>query len=325
MSVLANVSKGKIIKPALIGIYGLGGIGKSTWGANAPNPIFLCAEDGANHLDATRLPPPQKYEDVLLCIKALLEENHDYETLIIDSLDWIEHMVFSLICRRYNKSSIELAAGGYGKGYGEALDEWKDLCHKLSDLRDKRNMNIILIAHPVAETVTNPQTQITYQRYELKLHKKSGTRGLITEFVDALFFAGYETFSSKEGDDVKIFKSNKRVLYGTHDHNDGFDAKNRYGLKDPVSMSMPWDEFIKLCNIKSTKISSMKLEEIMGHIDSLISALKDERAKEIAIAAVEKNKGSKIALEKIIERLETKIANQSATATSVVATEANEG
>lgn len=301
MSMLANVSKGKIIKPALIAIYGPGGIGKTTWGSNAPNPVFLCAEDGADHLDTSRLPSPKNYEDVLLCVKALLEEKHDYQTLVIDSLDWIEHMLFNLICRRYSKSSIELAAGGYGKGYGEAVDEWKDLCRKLSELRDKRKMNVILIAHPITENVTNPQTQITYQRYELKLHKKSGTRSLITEFVDALFFAGYEIFSSKDGEEVKTFKSNKRVLYGIHDHNDGFDAKNRYGLKDPVPMSMPWDDFIKLCKIKPVELPSV--EEIMHHINHLIPLIKDETTKKLVLESIEKNKGQQLMLYKSLERL----------------------
>lgn len=299
MSMLANVTKGKIVRPALIAIYGPGGIGKSTWGAKAPAPIFLGSEEGTDHLDTARFPTPKSYEDVLQAVKELMDEKHDFQTLVVDSLDWIEPLIFNFICRRHSKSSIELAAGGYGKGYGEAFDEWKDLVKKFSELRDKRKMNIILLAHPETTNTTNPQTQLTYQRFELKLHKK--TKAMIVEYIDALFFAGYEMYQSKQGDELKVFKSNKRVLYCVHDHNDGFDAKNRYGLKDPIPMSMPWEEFIELCKIKPFEFPP--IEELLHKINRLIPAVKDEKTKTLVMETLEKNQDNVPMLAKILEKL----------------------
>ena len=90
MSLLDNVSKGKIKKPILAVVYGPDGVGKSTFAASAPHPIFLGTEDGTSHLDVTRFPTPQNFEDVFRAIKELSESKHDYKTLVIDTLDWLE-------------------------------------------------------------------------------------------------------------------------------------------------------------------------------------------------------------------------------------------
>ena len=47
---LASVARGKIISAPRALCYGPEGIGKSTFGAGAPSPIFLGAEDGTGTL-----------------------------------------------------------------------------------------------------------------------------------------------------------------------------------------------------------------------------------------------------------------------------------
>jgi hypothetical protein len=296
-TMLSNVRKGKIIKPVLILIYGPGGIGKSTWGAKTPNPIFLGAEDGTDLLDVVRLPMPRNYEDINQCLKELLEEEHDYKTLVVDSLDWVEPLIWNAICRRYNKQSIELAAGGYGKGYLEAAEEWVNLLGKFSALRDHRGMNIVLLAHPEVRTHTNPHTQATYQRYELKLHKQSKAK--IMEYVDAIFFASFEMFSSKVGDEIKSVASKNRVLQGVPNQFDGYDAKNRYGLTEPVSMSASWDDFISLCDVKPYA----SLVELGTEIDRLLALISDEDIKSKAVDAISKAGDNQAQLTKICNRL----------------------
>ena len=266
MSMLANVKKGRIIRPVLLTVYGPGGIGKSTFGAGAPNPIFLGAEEGTDLLDVARLPTPRTYEDVKEALRELLEVPHDYKTLVVDSLDWIEPLIFNFICRRYGKPSIEQCAGGYGKGYIEAADEWVKLIGKFSHLRDKRGMNIILIAHPEVKNVTNPQTQATYQRYELKLHKLSKNK--IMEYVDAIFFASFELYTEKVGEDIKTIATQNRVLHTVPSQYDAFDAKNRYGLIETIPLNMPWNEFLSHCNINPTSVA-----EITGEIESLTAEI----------------------------------------------------
>lgn len=296
-TMLSAVRTGRIIRPVSILIYGLGGIGKSTFAAKAPNPIFLGAEEGTDHLNVARIPTPRSFEDVLAAVKELREDPHSYRTLIVDSLDWIEPLVFKHICRRYGKSSIELAAGGYGKGYVEAADEFMDFLYSINQLRDERGMNIIMIAHPEVKNVTNPQTQMTYQRYELKLDKR--IKGKVMEGVDAVFFAGYEMFSQKVGDEIKPITTSNRVLQGVPNQHDGFDAKNRYGISSPVSMDLTWNKFLEVCNLTPEEdIEPMRIE-----VEAFIDKLQDEAVREKAYAYFLKAKDRRDALEGVRTRL----------------------
>lgn len=271
MSMLANVTKGKRVRPALILVYGPGGIGKSSFGARTPNPLFLGAEEGTDHLDVARLPTPKSYEDVIACVNELLSVNHNYQTLVVDSLDWIEPLIFDYVCRRHSVKSIELAAGGYGKGYTEAATLWAHFRLLLTSLRDRKAMNIVLLAHPAIVKITNPQTQTSYERYEMKLHKQS--KAHFMEYVDAMFFASYAFYTKREGDQLKVFSTEQRVLHPNW--KDGFDAKNRYGLTEPLDLGIPWDQFIQLCSIGSQPVV-MDQKEVLFHVQQLLAKTKDK-------------------------------------------------
>ncbi|MDR0869400.1 MAG: ATP-binding protein [Planctomycetaceae bacterium] len=49
MSLLQTIQTGKAQAPPRLLIYGTEGIGKSTFGASAPKPIFIPTEDGLDH------------------------------------------------------------------------------------------------------------------------------------------------------------------------------------------------------------------------------------------------------------------------------------
>ena len=158
MSLMKQVLKGKVVRPLAILVFGGDGIGKTTLASQAPNPIFLGPEIGTANMDVSRFPTPKHWKDIEAAIVALTNEEHDFKTLVIDSLDWIEPMLFKAICEDYNCKSIELAAGGYGKGYVEATSRWGLLKDKLETLRNQRGMNIILIAHSEVVSFLDPST-----------------------------------------------------------------------------------------------------------------------------------------------------------------------
>jgi len=285
-------------------LYGPGGIGKSTWGAKTPAPIFLGSEEGTDLLDVARFPKPKSFEDILTGVRELIEAAHEYKTLVIDSLDWIEPLIYAAVCKRYGVSSIEKAAGGYGKGYLEALDEWTAFMDLLTALRDKRKMNIVLLAHPSIENHTDPHTQATYQRYELKLNKKAKQK--VMEYVDAMFYATYETFTKKDGDTVKAVVSDRRVMYPNWQQ--GFDAKNRYGLQQEIDLAISWEDFIKLCNIVP-KPPVMSAEEVDFHVKNLLPQIKDEETRKRAEEAITKAGGDLTRLTMYVEKLKALTLN----------------
>ena len=296
MSILQKVTKGKVKRPKIVLIFASDGIGKTTWASQAPSPIFLGVEDGSSHLDVSRFPQPQTWKDVLGSINALKTEQHEYKTLVIDSLDWLEPILHREICNEYGVNSIEKAAGGYGKGYAEAVNKWADLTRELSLLRDK-GMNIILIAHAEVVKFSDPMMQTEYDRYQLKLYKKSAA--LMREFCDAVLFATYEMFTKKDGGRTRAFGEGVRVVFT--ERRPGFDAKNRFGL--PYQLPLDWNEFEKACENGQPHSPTYLREQII----ELVKEITDPELKKKIEETVE-NAGSDAAkLEQIKNRVLVKL------------------
>ena len=233
---LAAVTRGVSAQPLRVVIYGPGGIGKSTFGAQAPAPIFLGAEDGSALLDVARFPQPETWADAIDAIRVLTTETHTYQTLVIDSADWLEPLCWAEVCRAGRKADIE--AFGYGKGYTAALEEWRRFIAAVEGLRRAKRMHVVVIAHAVVAPYRNPEGD-DYDRFALKLHK--GAAGLLTEWCDELAYASFRTHASKvdpKGTRGRGYGS-ERVL--CTERRAAFDAKSRHGL--PAEMPLSWDEF----------------------------------------------------------------------------------
>ena len=258
---LGSVVSGRQEHPVRVLLYGPEGVGKSTFGAGAPAPIFLGAEEGTSQLDVTRFPQPESWQDALDAVDTLTNEKHDYKTLVIDTLDWLEPVLWDWMSRRDKQTNIE--AYGYGKGYQAAIDEWRIFLSALERLRKTKPMHVVMLAHSWIKGFKNP-TGDDYDRYELKIHSKAG--GLLKEWSDAVLFATYETFVHKdERKRVRGVDNNgARIVYTQR--RAAYDAKNRYSL--PETMPLDWAEFEAA--VKAHKPADP---------DALIDVIKDTAAK----------------------------------------------
>ncbi|MBQ7731693.1 MAG: ATP-binding protein, partial [Lentisphaeria bacterium] len=201
MSMLENIQTGRENKPPRIMVYGQEGVGKSTLGASAPDPIFIQTEDGLGEIDTCKFPLAGTLSDVLAELTALRDEEHNFRTVVVDSLDWLERLIFDEVCKEFGVRSIEKADGGFGKGYVDALVHWRKVLALLDDLRNKRGMMIILLAHAKVERFEDPENT-AYDRYAPRLHKHAAS--LISEWVDAVLFATKRLRISKDGDSRSI-------------------------------------------------------------------------------------------------------------------------
>lgn len=230
---LADVHGGKRERPFRIMVMGTEGVGKSTFAADSPSPAFLCPEDGTNQLDVQRLPTPEEWLDVF-DILDIFEDETPFQTLVVDTVDWVEPLIHAHVCKLAGKAAIEDI--GFGKGYVAALDHWRSFLARLDALRDRKNLNVILLAHTAIRTFTNPEGD-NFDRYELKVHK--GAAGLMKEWCDAVLFARREIATAKDGSKAKAFSDGQRVLHT--EWAAAYDAKNRYGL--PPSIPLHWETF----------------------------------------------------------------------------------
>lgn len=231
---LASVTTGDAIKPPRIIIYGGDGVGKTTFAANAPSPIFIRSEDGLGVLKVAAFPPANAYVDVLEAMRVLIREKHTYRTLVIDSLDWLESMIWTGVCQERNVKSIEDI--GFGKGYVMADDYWAEFFKACDIIRDRLNMTIILICHSEIKRFDDPMSE-PYDRHQLKLHKRANAKA--TEWADIVAFAQHETVvrESDVGFNKKVARgisTGNRILQLTE--TPAYDAKNRYGLPDSLPL-----------------------------------------------------------------------------------------
>ena len=169
---LNSISKNTIM-PQRIVLYGLAGIGKTTFAAGAKNPIFICTEDGLGDLDVKKFPLATTFEEVLEALGTLGREEHDFKTVVIDSLDWLEPLAWDATCRRLNVKSIE--EPGYGKGYVENMREWDMFFDYVTALRNVKGMTVIMLAHNAIIKIEDP-VHPSYDMHDLKLHKKASGR-----------------------------------------------------------------------------------------------------------------------------------------------------
>lgn len=229
---VSTISRGKVAMPWRGLLYGVEGIGKSTFGAATPKPIFIGAEDGTNHIDVARFPSPAGWEELKEQAEAVASGETEYKTLVLDTIDHAEPMLWDFICRRDKEKNIETY--GYGKGYQVALDEWRIFLRLLESAR-KNGVNVLFLGHSQVKNFKNPEGP-DFDRYEMMMNVKAA--GLIKQWVDFVFFANHETFTSKDEKTkrVKGVSTGVRLIFTTKTA--AYDAKNRNAL--PESMPLNW-------------------------------------------------------------------------------------
>lgn len=235
---LASLRRSGERKPPRMLVYGVAGVGKTTFAVGSEKPVVIWCEDGAGELDVPGFPLAKNFDDVMEALGALYTEDHDFKTLVVDSVDWLEPLIWAHVCRQNGWPSIETP--GYGKGYVAALDAWRQYIEGLNALRDEKGMTIVQIAHSDIKRFDNPETE-PYDRYIIKLHAKAAA--LLMEHSDIVGFANYRisTIKSEVGFNKKVVRAaggGERLLFCNE--RPAFLAKNRYSLPD--NMPLQWNE-----------------------------------------------------------------------------------
>lgn len=227
-------------KPPRMVLYGEHKIGKSSFAANSIKPVFIQTEDGLESLGVQAFEKSLSWESVIDNMRELVKEQHDFKTLVVDSLDWLERLIWERVCKENNVKQIGDVP--YGGGYKLATNYWKDFIYGLDVLNQKKQMMIILLAHSKISKFEDPTKQ-NYDRFDLDLHDKAG--GLILQWCDIIGFANEQiiVIENKEGfgTTVKAKDTGKRMLNVTKKA--GYEAGNRYSLEDcELKFPIFWDQ-----------------------------------------------------------------------------------
>jgi hypothetical protein len=243
---LSSIVTGKQTVPPRILLYGVDGIGKSTFAANAPAPIFTQTEDRLAHIDCAKFPVCKTFEDALATIKVLLTEDHEYKTHVTDSADWLEKLIHQKILKDHNEESIisneKGSPLGFGRGYIMAEDHFRKYVSGLEALRLRKNMQIIIIAHAQIRKFDDPMRP-SYDQYRPNLHER--IMNMLLQWVDCAFFANFDTSVVTEKDVMKEKRKGiggvNRIMYTQE--RPAFEAKNSYDL--PPEMPLDYGKFVE--------------------------------------------------------------------------------
>lgn len=235
---LKSISRTRRLEAPKILLSGEPKIGKSTFAASAPGAIGILTEDGLSGIDAQAFPLCKTLDDVYSAIGTLINEKHSFESVFLDSLDWLEPLVQAHVCKQNGWKDIE--APGYGKGYVAAAAEWKNLLDGLEALRRERGMAVILVCHVKQQRIESPTSE-GYDAWVLKLHSKAGA--LVEEWADIVGFAAHRIqikktdagFGNKES---KAVKTGERQLY--LEPHPAYPSGSRFGLMD---CNLSWQDF----------------------------------------------------------------------------------
>ncbi len=224
---LSDISRGIKQQPPRVLLHAVHGLGKSTWGANAPDPIFIQTEDGLGNIDVPAFPLATDLKQVWDAIGALIQEDHKYKTVVIDTVDWLQTLIWKQVCTDKDVASIEEI--GYAKGYLFAMTYWEQFLRGMDKLRSDKGMAIVLLAHSEIKAF-NPPDGESYDRYQIKLNKHAASR--LEEWADVVLFANFETYTDK---DKKVVNNDPvRVIHTTN--RPAWRAKTRYKLPDTLPL-----------------------------------------------------------------------------------------
>lgn len=226
-----QVISGKVPKAKKVVLYGPEGIGKSSLAAQFPAPIFIDTEGSTTEMNVDRLHKPSSWEMLRQQVEWVKQQAGHFKTIVIDTIDWAEMLCIDSVCAQYGKKGIE--DFGYGNGYVYTKEEFGRFLNLLSDVIES-GIHVVLVAHAQIVKFEQPDEMGAYDRYQLKLGKKtsSQTAPLVKEWADMVLFINYKTYSVAVDDKGRKHKGQggARMVYATH--HPAWDAKNRHGLPD---------------------------------------------------------------------------------------------
>jgi hypothetical protein len=236
-----------------VGIYGPGGIGKTTLAATAPGPVgFIDLDDSLpilkpslGKLDIRRVAGITTWQGIHDALN--LEGWDDIRTIVIDSATKAEELALmhtlATVPHEKGKDVVvkRIEDYGFGKGYQHNYETFLPLLADL-DRHVRAGRNVVLVLHDCTSAVPNPRGE-DWLRWEPRLqHSSSGKASIrlrVREWLDHLLYVGYDldvklrTQAERARNTGKAEASGSRMIYPTETA--WCMAKSR-ALSDPIEL-----------------------------------------------------------------------------------------
>lgn len=264
-----TIKKTKIEKPLIILFYGVPGIGKTSFASESENPIFIGDEEN-DEFDVARFPKVTSWNQLKQQLNTLIIENHDYKTLVLDTIDGLETIAQKeILSGKESKKTMETAMGGYGKAYKQMSKMFLEIRDEYLEKIRAKGMQIIFLSHCEKSKFEDPILAISYDTYSTSCHKQ--IKPIFQDWASCIFFANYNLIRSEnsQGKEYAQGIDGERVIYT--EERPSHVGKNRYNLpyEIPFPKTGAWNNFKKIINefysnpLNEFKKSVMKESELI--------------------------------------------------------------
>lgn len=262
-----SIRQGRQTAPRKIVIYGAPKMGKSSLAASAPDCLLIPTEDRVKHIDCAKTDVVRSFDEIMDVFEYLMQGS-PYKSVIIDSLDWMEPMLHSYICKKKGFKSLfddHDKDVNYGKGLKvHATEGWKMFLQNCDILREQQNMSIILVAHSSIEKISPPDGD-AFDRYTMKIDKNAVA--VVEEWADVIGFYQREIaikkedqgFGQKKGKALNI--DGNRIL-NMQSTSPAWIAGNSFNLPDCIVTLEDAPEIMRfILGVEDQKTESKKIKK----------------------------------------------------------------
>ena len=245
---LKKLERPKGQRPIIATFFGEGGMGKSTLAAMFPRPVFIRTEDGTASLagndEVMLFPLVSSSQEVLDQIEALATQEHDFKTVVIDSITQLATLIeHEIVAADPKAKSINKAGGGYGAGYNTAAEKHRQVREWAGALAYERGMNVVFIGHADTETLDLPDFD-PFARYTVRMHKRSLPH--YTDNVDLVGLIRLKTYVRGDGDKKRAISTGDREIICFPQASSV--TKNRFNITQPLPFTFeggnPFEAFV---------------------------------------------------------------------------------
>jgi hypothetical protein len=225
-----KINQGRKPRPRRVLVYGENGVGKSSFAAQWPSPLFLNLEDGIGDIEVDST-------DVIRSVSefyGILTQLHEtrYETIVVDTIDWLEKLICSEVAKSQGKTTIEEI--GFGRGYQAVEAQWQNILAGFSFIWN-HGKHVVFTCHESIEKFTNPEGD-SFNYWRPSLHPKGS--GCLTEWCDEVFFLRFRTSTVQKQEGFGTKRSlgvGGKERYICTTKTAAYEAKNRLGLPDEIA------------------------------------------------------------------------------------------
>jgi hypothetical protein len=233
---IKRITRGTLHLPPRPLVFGMDGIGKTTFAAGAPDPFFIDANRGSIKLDVARA-MVNSWDEVRDLLTMIEKGEVICKTVVLDSITDLEAMSHEKL---FSGSTVDKHDGGYGRGDTVVIGEWRILLAQLERIWHS-GKGIVFVGHAKIKTFSDPSGP-SFDRFELAARPQLA--GMLRQWSEYVLFAREEVvIASTRGEANRAVTTGTRWLYTRRCP--AYDAKARGTLLFPERILLSWEEFDK--------------------------------------------------------------------------------